>query len=102
MAGRQQTAPLQQRRSKDATAQPHQPGARPKPPYSPTQPTATVTTHPKPKSGPHYGTEFSLSLSLSGSTRGATADLNKNNNLSLSFSLSLSLSLEARAEQWQI
>jgi hypothetical protein len=33
MAGRQQTAPPQQRRSKDATAHPHQPGARPEPPH---------------------------------------------------------------------
>jgi hypothetical protein len=33
MAGRQQTAPPQQRRSKDATAHPHQPGARPDPPH---------------------------------------------------------------------
>jgi hypothetical protein len=33
MAGRQQTAPLQQRRSKDATAHPHQPVDRPEPPH---------------------------------------------------------------------
>jgi hypothetical protein len=33
MAGRQQTASPQQRRSKDATAHPHQPGARPEPPH---------------------------------------------------------------------
>ena len=33
MAGRQQTAPPQQRRSKDATVHPHQPGARPNPPH---------------------------------------------------------------------
>jgi hypothetical protein len=32
MAGRQQTAPPQQRRSKDATAHPHQSGAHPDPP----------------------------------------------------------------------
>jgi hypothetical protein len=32
MASRQQTAPPQQRRSKDDTAHPHQPGARPEPP----------------------------------------------------------------------
>jgi hypothetical protein len=31
MAGRQQTAPPQQHRSKDATAHPHQPGAHPDP-----------------------------------------------------------------------
>jgi hypothetical protein len=31
MAGRQQTAPPQHRSSKDATAHPHQPGARPDP-----------------------------------------------------------------------
>jgi hypothetical protein len=33
MAGRQQTAPPQKRRSKDATAHPHQPGAHPDPPH---------------------------------------------------------------------
>jgi hypothetical protein len=33
MACRQQTDPPQQRRSKDATAHPHQPGARPEPPH---------------------------------------------------------------------
>jgi hypothetical protein len=33
MAGRQQTAPPQQRRSKDVTAHPHQPGAHPDPPH---------------------------------------------------------------------
>jgi hypothetical protein len=33
MAGRQQTAPPQQRRNKDATAHPHQPGARQEPPH---------------------------------------------------------------------
>ena len=33
MAGRQQTAPPQQRRSKDDTAHPHQPGASPEPPH---------------------------------------------------------------------
>ena len=33
MAGRQQTAPSQQRPSKDDTAHPHQPGARPNPPH---------------------------------------------------------------------
>jgi hypothetical protein len=33
MAGRQQTAPPQQRRSKDDTAHPHQPGAHPDPPH---------------------------------------------------------------------
>jgi hypothetical protein len=33
MSGRQQTAPPQQRRNKDATAHPHQPGAHPDPPH---------------------------------------------------------------------
>jgi hypothetical protein len=33
MAGRQQTAPPQQRRSKDSTAHPHQPGAHPDRPH---------------------------------------------------------------------
>jgi hypothetical protein len=33
MAGRQQTAPPQQHRSKDDTAHPHQPGAHPDPPH---------------------------------------------------------------------
>jgi hypothetical protein len=33
MAGRQQTAPPQQRSSKDDTAHPHQPGAHPDPPH---------------------------------------------------------------------
>jgi hypothetical protein len=33
MAGRQQTAPPQQRRSKDTTAHPHQPGAHPDLPH---------------------------------------------------------------------
>jgi hypothetical protein len=27
-------------------------------PHTPTQPTAAATTQPKPRSGPHYGTEF--------------------------------------------
>ncbi len=33
MTGRQQTAPPQQRHSKDTTAHPHQPGTRPEPPH---------------------------------------------------------------------
>jgi len=42
MAGRQQTPPPQQHRSKDVTAHPHQPGARPEPP------------HPDPAHSPHH------------------------------------------------
>jgi hypothetical protein len=41
MAGRQQTAPPQQRRSKDETAHPHHPGALPVPPH-PDRPRVTT------------------------------------------------------------
>ena len=56
MAGRQQTAPPQPRRSQHATAHPHQPGAQT--PHAPSHPAAAATAQPKPRSGPHYGTEF--------------------------------------------
>jgi hypothetical protein len=61
LAGRQQTAPPQQRRSKDATSHPMMMITSPGPaqtPHTPTQPTAAATTQPKPRSNPHYGTEF--------------------------------------------
>jgi hypothetical protein len=63
MACLQQTAPPQQCSSKDTTAHPHQPGARPDP-HTQTQPTASATTQQKPRSGPHYGTEFFYKVQL--------------------------------------
>jgi hypothetical protein len=44
MTGRQQTAPPQQRSSKDDTAHPHQPGARPEPPHP--DPAHSLRHHP--------------------------------------------------------
>jgi hypothetical protein len=41
-------------------------------PHAPPQPAEASTTHPKPRSGPHYGTEFSSSAAASGPTSGAT------------------------------
>ncbi len=57
MACRQQTAPPQQRHSKDAQPIHTSPGPA-KNPHTPTQPTAAVTTQPKPRSNSQYGTEF--------------------------------------------
>ena len=58
MTCRQQTAPPPSRRSKDVTAHPNRPRARP---CRPCPPSACSGRHRpgKPGSGPHYGTEFS-------------------------------------------
>jgi hypothetical protein len=47
MAGRQQTAPPQQRRSKDATAHPHQPGAHPDPSHPALRGASQLQTVPR-------------------------------------------------------
>jgi hypothetical protein len=66
MAGRQQTAPPQKRRSKDATAHPHQPGARPEPPNP--DPAHSRRNHPA-KAKVKFPLRNRILLGMSESTR---------------------------------
>ena len=66
MTGRQQTAPAQQHHSKDATAHPHQPGARPEPPH----PDPAHSRRHHPNSGNGCGTKNCAGPCTGGGGRG--------------------------------